>query len=140
MYFFSAENNAFYPAALKKLYVEAGSWPTDLIAVDDAIYNQFIVESSPVGKIMTANEAGYPIWVDIPERTKEDIIEGRTYKKQQLLKESSNNIDILQDASDCEIATDDEKALLLTWKVYRVLLNRIDINDIDSVFPETPHR
>lgn len=139
MYFFSAENNAFYPISLKELYIEAGSWPIDLIAVDDATYNQFIVEPSPVGKIMAANEAGYPIWTDSPEITKEDIIEARAYQKQQLLKEASNNIDILQDASDCMIVTDDEKAQLLTWKVYRVLLNRVDISDIDFAFPEKPN-
>ncbi|OJH83041.1 tail fiber assembly protein [Serratia marcescens] len=45
----------------------------------------------------------------------------------------------LQDAEDLAIATEEEKAALLTWKKYRVLLNRIDTGkapDID--WPPVP--
>ncbi|EGI8627605.1 tail fiber assembly protein, partial [Salmonella enterica] len=38
-------------------------------------------------------------------------------------------IDTLQDAIDYKMATDNEKELLVEWKKYRVLLNRINPED-----------
>ena len=60
-------------------------------------------------------------------------------QKNQLLSEASSQIDYLQDAIDTDIATDEEKALYASWKKYRVLLNRSDVDtapDID--WPEKP--
>ncbi|MGN5575895.1 tail fiber assembly protein [Enterobacter sp. Lyrl_3] len=57
-----------------------------------------------------------------------------------LLKEAKDKIAILQDAVDLNMATEDEKFLLIEWKKYRVLLTRIkpeDAPDIDwPVKPE----
>ncbi|HBZ8961091.1 TPA: tail fiber assembly protein [Citrobacter freundii] len=45
----------------------------------------------------------------------------------------------LQDAVDLDIATEAEAALLLAWKKYRVLLNRINPNDTPDInWPEQP--
>ncbi|EJR8196736.1 tail fiber assembly protein, partial [Escherichia coli] len=38
----------------------------------------------------------------------------------------SEHIAPLQDAVDLEIATEEEKSFLASWKRYRVLLNRVD--------------
>lgn len=47
-------------------------------------------------------------------------------KKAFLLAEANIAIAPLQDAFDLDMATDAEKALLLAWKKYRVLLMRVD--------------
>ncbi|EOM6987716.1 tail fiber assembly protein, partial [Escherichia coli] len=50
-----------------------------------------------------------------------------------------NAIAPLQDAVDLEMATDDEQALLLAWKKYRVLLNRVDTSTAPDVeWPAVP--
>jgi hypothetical protein len=60
-------------------------------------------------------------------------------QKKQLLSEANTQINYLQDAIDAEIATDDEKSLYAELKKYRVLLNRIDVNDAENVkWPEKP--
>lgn len=45
----------------------------------------------------------------------------------------------LQDAVDLDIATTEEKELLLAWKKYRVLLNRIAVKEAPDIdWPNTP--
>lgn len=52
---------------------------------------------------------------------------------------ATNAINPLQDAVDLEIATDEEKRLLLLWKKYRVDVNRTDVNKApDIAWPVTP--
>ncbi|OCG63824.1 hypothetical protein A9G48_05030 [Gilliamella sp. wkB18] len=60
-------------------------------------------------------------------------------QKKQLLSEATTQIDYLQDAIDTEIATDEEKTLYATWKKYRALLNRIDVDAAPEIdWPEKP--
>ncbi|HDJ1184183.1 TPA: tail fiber assembly protein, partial [Escherichia coli] len=60
-------------------------------------------------------------------------------KKRELIQEATNTINILQDAVDLNMATDDESAQLPLWKKYRVLLSRTDTgNAPDIVWPESP--
>ncbi|MBX4132287.1 tail fiber assembly protein [Frischella sp. Ac48] len=60
-------------------------------------------------------------------------------KKNRLISEASNQIAYLQDAVDLEIATDEEKTVCAAWKKYRILLNRINVNDAPNiVWPEKP--
>ncbi|WP_312150222.1 tail fiber assembly protein [Photorhabdus noenieputensis] len=48
-------------------------------------------------------------------------------------------IGIFLDSADFEIATDADKAVLLEWKKYRVLLTRVDVNQAPDVeWPEVP--
>ncbi|MBI0678604.1 tail fiber assembly protein [Citrobacter koseri] len=60
-------------------------------------------------------------------------------KKAELLSLATAAIAPLQDAFDLGMATDEETALLLEWKKYRVQVNRVDTStapDID--WPEQP--
>ena len=62
-----------------------------------------------------------------------------TAQKKQLLNEATAQIDYLQDAIDTEIATDEEKALYASWKKYRALLNRINVDTAPAIdWPEKP--
>ncbi|WP_433960037.1 tail fiber assembly protein [Serratia symbiotica] len=47
----------------------------------------------------------------------------------------------MQDAVDLDMASEAEKAALLVWKKYRVLLNRADISKVpDIACPESPQK
>ncbi|WP_144036054.1 tail fiber assembly protein, partial [Escherichia marmotae] len=47
-------------------------------------------------------------------------------KKARLIQEATDNIAILQDAVNLEIATNEETSQLDSWRKYRVLVSRID--------------
>ncbi|MFA8275505.1 P2 family phage major capsid protein [Escherichia coli] len=58
-------------------------------------------------------------------------------KKARLIQEATDNIAILQDAVNLEIATNEENSQLDSWRKYRVLVSRIDTSTApDIVWPE----
>ena len=60
-------------------------------------------------------------------------------KKNQLLSEAASQLSYLQDAVDSQIASDQETQLLVEWKKYRVLVNRIDIELAPNIeWPNQP--
>lgn len=67
--------------------------------------------------------------------TQDELREQAEAKKAELLSAAAAEIAPLQDAVDLDMATDEEKAQLLAWKKYRVLLNRVDTSN-----PEWPER
>ena len=61
-------------------------------------------------------------------------------KKIQLITEATAQIGYLQDAVDSQIATEQEIQLLAEWKKYRVLVNRIDIEQAPNIdWPNNPN-
>ncbi|WP_434526013.1 tail fiber assembly protein [Photorhabdus asymbiotica] len=139
MYYYSAKKNAFYPIELKQNYIAAGSLPDDIIEVSNDIYQEYAASSAPEGKYRIAGKNGLPEWADIPPPTKEELQQHAKLKKQQLMIEATNQIALLQDAVDLDIATEEERTALLAWKEYRVMLNRIDISqEMDIDWPELP--
>ncbi len=54
-------------------------------------------------------------------------------KKASLIQKASAAIAPLQDAVDLDMATEAEKAQLIAWKKYRVLLNRIDVSTAPDI-------
>lgn len=58
----------------------------------------------------------------------------------QLMAEANQKITPLQDALDLDMATDEELAQLNAWKIYRVLLSRIDVLIAPDIeWPEVPN-
>ena len=55
-----------------------------------------------------------------------------------LLSEANNEIDILNDKIELEIATDEDKKLLKKWKLYRIQLKSIDTSKLDIELPVKP--
>lgn len=71
--------------------------------------------------------------------SEDELISQAENEKARLMAIANNAIAPLQDAVDFGIATRDEETFLLSWKKYRVLLNRIDTTDPDIiVWPEKP--
>ncbi|EPX3666027.1 tail fiber assembly protein [Citrobacter koseri] len=68
-----------------------------------------------------------------------ELVEQAEAKKAELLSAAAAAIAPLQDAVDIGEATEEESALLLEWRKYRVLLNRIKPADApDIAWPEVP--
>ena len=60
-------------------------------------------------------------------------------KKNQLLEKAASQLSYLQDAVDSQIASEQETQLLVEWKKYRVLVNRIDIEQAPNIeWPNQP--
>ncbi|MQL46701.1 tail fiber assembly protein [Photorhabdus khanii] len=139
MYYYSAKTNAFYPIELKQNYIASGSLPDDIIEVSDDIYQEYAANNAPEGKYRIAGENGLLEWADIPPATKEELQQYAKNKKQQLILGASEQIAPLQDSVDLGIATEAEKEVLLSWKKYRVMLNRTDIKQAPDIeWPEEP--
>ena len=63
-----------------------------------------------------------------------------TAEKNQLIAEATSQISYLQDAVDSQIASEQEIQLLAEWKKYRVLLNRIDVQQAPNIdWPNMPN-
>lgn len=71
--------------------------------------------------------------------TPEELKEQAEAERARRLQIAGRNIAPLQDAQDLEIATEEEKAALLMWKRYRVLLNRVETTMAPNVeWPQAP--
>ncbi|EPB4368031.1 tail fiber assembly protein [Citrobacter freundii] len=78
-------------------------------------------------------------WVHDTESEKMALITQATQQKESLLAMAASKIAPLQDAVDLDIATEAEAALLLSWKKYRVLVNRVDTNQTAVInWPDRP--
>lgn len=83
-------------------------------------------------------DAAIKQWAISPEDEARMRIDAATRKKSSLMSKANEQVNLLQDAVDVEIATPEEEALLLAWKKYRVLLNRINNSDVNIQWPEVP--
>jgi len=69
---------------------------------------------------------GSPMVAELSTLAKQAILAAR-------LREATQKVQMLQDAVDLDMATDEEKTQLTAWKKYRVLLSR---TDADTQSPE----
>ncbi|TDB48215.1 tail fiber assembly protein [Photorhabdus khanii] len=78
-------------------------------------------------------------WVVDKDLLKSHQINDAKQKQAALLQQANETLSLLQDSVDLEVATDSEKAALLEWKKYRVLLTRVDVDQAPDVeWPEMP--
>ncbi|MDF7671172.1 tail fiber assembly protein [Orbaceae bacterium ESL0721] len=70
--------------------------------------------------------------------TEEQIKETNKYLKNDLLLEANSIIKILQDIVDLGMQEADEEEQLKAWKKYRILLTRIDTDQLGISWPEKP--
>ncbi|ORJ47292.1 hypothetical protein B2M27_26805 [Kluyvera intermedia] len=113
-------------------------WPDDAVEIETEVYEQLIAGLS-AGKVIVADEKGFPVLAERPGPTKEQFIATADNQRQSLLTTATAKIAPLQDAADLDMATDDEKSALTAWKKYRVLLNRVDTSTApDITWPVQP--
>lgn len=136
--YFSAAENGFYDDAFMPDYLAAGTWPTDGVAISERWY-QHLFDGQTKGRMIVINSYGQPVLADQPAPSKETLVAAAENLKAKLLKLAGEAIAPLQDAVDLGIATDAEAALLLEWKKYRVLLNRVDTSNAPDIeWPVAP--
>lgn len=136
-YYYSASLDAFYPASMEKDYIDAGTFPSDAMLVENAVFDEF--SQNKEGMYRTANRKGELVWKNIPQKTKDEMIIEAEQIKRALIAESSAEIAPLQYAVDLSIATAEEILRLTKWKTYHVDLNRIDTSLAPDInYPEKP--
>lgn len=92
-----------------------------------------ITEPGPIPGTVTTSAPSTPYdkwdgsaWVvDAEKQHAADVAAAETQKK-QMINQVSDDISILQDAVNLNMATDNEKSRLTSLRSYRVLLNRVD--------------
>lgn len=139
MYFTCKDGLGWLAESLKDEYIKNNSWDSTAKPVSFEVYAEYALGHSPEGKMLGSTDDGYPCWVDIPPKTKNELIAEAEDKKRELMQNASEVISPLQDAIDLEMATEEEKQKLTKWKKYRVLLNCVDTStapDID--WPKKP--
>lgn len=77
-------------------------------------------------------------WIENIEGKNKYIISENVTQKNSLLNESNEKIEILQDIVDLDMQESNEDEQLKTWKKYRILLTRIDTNNIEITWPTKP--
>jgi hypothetical protein len=124
-YIFSSESNAFYSVDLQMLYEQSESWPKNYVYITDAKWQEML-EGQSKGMDIKADAQGYPVLIERKPPSDQMQIDIAERQKAKLMKEAIDTIDILQDATVLGISTQEENDSLISWKKYRVLLNRID--------------
>lgn len=78
-------------------------------------------------------------WITDAKKQHEYDVDIAKQIKSSLEEEVKEKISLIQDAIDSEIATKEEIESLTSLKKYRVLLNRVDVNDAPNInWPEKP--
>lgn len=141
-YFFSASALGFFALDLKEDYISAGTWPDDVVSIDDATWKQFI-STPPTGKQLGGNEQGMPAWVDIPEPTIEELIAVANSEKQIRIEQASNYMDSKQWPGKAAIGrlTDKDKTQYNLWLDYLDELEAVDTSSAPDInWPIQPEK
>nr|CBA73042.1 phage tail assembly protein [Arsenophonus nasoniae] len=139
VYYFSATKLCWLSESLKESYISAGTWDDEATKVSFNIYKEYALCAPLEGKMLGADKNGAPIWIDIPPKTKNELIKEAENTKIELMQNAAAIITPLQDAIDLNMATDEECKNLMEWKTYRVLLSRIDISIAPNIeWPKLP--
>lgn len=135
---------SFSPDTLKVAYDEAGiirSISKDVSSIYPRDFS--VVEVDITARNQNVDISG--VWVfsegEIKPRqySPVELCKQAEAQKAELLAAAATEIAPLQDAADLGEATEDENALLLAWKKYRVMLNRVKPEDApDITWPELP--
>ena len=134
-YYYSYSAKGFFWLSADEL--KGNDIPADLIPVSEEEHAAMFLGQER-GKYINHTPDG-PVLVDQPDYSPEELIAQAESKKSQLMQMANAEVAPLQDAVDLDIATGDEQALLLKWKKYRVLLNRVNPeNAPDIIWPDIP--
>ena len=77
-------------------------------------------------------------WVKDKVAENNATIEQNQVMKNSLINEANEKIAVLQDIIDLDMQESNEEEQLKKWKKYRILLTRIDVSDINVIFPKKP--
>ena len=99
-------------------------------------YAEAAIKANEAGKALKIENGKLTLVVPEPMKlTDEQIIYQNQQIKESLLKEANIEIEILNDKIEFEEVTDDDVAMLKKWKLYRINLKKLDVSDINVIFP-----
>lgn len=94
-YYYSPTTNSFYPHSMKESYDAAGTWPVNAVALNDEEYARFS-GLPPEGMIRAAGADGLPSWLALPPPSEEEQIAAVALKKQDLISQANDFINMRQ--------------------------------------------
>lgn len=100
-------------------------------------YHNELLQKQTLGLEIQPDKNGYPVALERVLSDEERIYRNES-KKQQLINEAIQKIALLQDIIDLNKQESNEEDMLKKWKQYRILLTRIDTNQLDVKWPEQP--
>ncbi|KIH35889.1 tail fiber assembly protein [Escherichia coli] len=139
-YYYSASENAFFPAVLEEQYKKAGTFPDDAREVDADVAVTFI-GNPPDGKIRIAGSDGMPRWGDIPPPTHAEIIAEAEREKQRRIDVANEFMNNKQWPGKAAIGRlkGDELAQYNLWLDYLDALELVDTSSApDNEWPTPP--
>lgn len=129
---YSPSANAFYDTSINLVI------PADAVKITDKKWTDLLAGQAE-GKLIACGADMLPCLTEQPLPTAEELISLAEDKRSRLRAEADTAIQPLQDASDLGIATDDEASQLVSWKKYRVMLMRVNTQDIEKIiWPDQP--
>lgn len=137
MYLYSPSTRGFYPRVLQPDFVEAGTWPNDLVEVADEDYERLMRVPSD-GLVIVSGENGYPETSAPPPLSADETKARNVSIRDSLLATAALRIAPLQDAIELELASQGESEFLLAWRRYRVDVNRVDVMVANPSWPPPP--
>jgi len=134
-YYYSYSAKGFFWLSADEL--KGNDIPADLMPVSEEEHAALFLGQER-GKYINHTPDG-PVLVDQPDYSPEELIAQAESKKSSMMQVANDAIAPLQDAVDLDIATDEEKAQLVSWKKYRVQLNRVDTSTVPDIdWPPLP--
>ncbi|EHL7935379.1 tail fiber assembly protein [Escherichia coli] len=108
------------------------------VEITDDYWSELVIGQAG-GKVIVANESGYPELSDPAPLTHEQLTTAAEQKKTSLRIAADSEIAWRQDAVDADMATNEETAELAEWKKYRVFLMRVDTSKAPDIeWPTVP--
>lgn len=136
-YIYSASQNMILPVSLKQIYIDAGTWPEDGIAISDEVAEEFMGQY-PQGKTLFHDKHGQPCWADIPPKPKEQQIAEAEEKKAFLISEVESETAMLRAKLTLGRIKESEKVMLNAWLDYLDELEAVDTTAVPLQWPQKP--
>lgn len=124
-YFYSKENNAFYPESLRQDYENADGWPEDAREISDELYLALMVGQSS-GKMIVSNKSGFP---ELAERIVnwQEVAES---KRDSLLLEAKEITSDWRTELSLDLISEEDKTMLVKWMAYIQQVKSMDVSAI----------
>ena len=135
---YSKTTNAFYDMSRKDLFLEAGTWPGDVIEVEQNIADEFM-QTPPSGKQRISGDDGLPTWGDIPPPTRDELIAIAENERQRLL--AYADVVMLDWRTELMLGeiSDTNRAKLSAWLAYKNEVKEVDVTiDPENVIWPVP--
>lgn len=87
--------NLFYNATYYVSYIKIGSWPDDVISVNENTFLEYS-DKAPEGKVRGKDKSGFPCWVDLPLPTREEQIDAAKAEIKRRFDEANSYINYHQ--------------------------------------------